>query len=54
MYISDDLFNAVRFLVVTNSAGNPIAYALLKRDIKRELKEVLWEKNDANVVATEV
>lgn len=51
---SDDLFNAVRFLVVTNSAGNPIAYALLKRDIKRELKEVLWEKNDANVVATEV
>lgn len=51
---SDDLFYAVRFLVVTNSAGNPIAYALLKRDIKRELKEVLWEKNDANVVATEV
>ena len=51
---SDDLFNAVRFLVVTNSAGNPIAYALLKRDIKRELKEVLWEKNDANVVATKV
>ena len=51
---SDDLFNAVRFLVLTNSASNPIAYALLKRDIKRELKEVLWKKNEANVVVTEV
>lgn len=51
---SDDLFNAVRFLVLTNSASNPVAYALLKRDIKQELKKVLWKKNDANVVVTEL
>lgn len=35
---TEDLNRAVFFLVVTNSAANPIAYALFKRDIKKELR----------------
>ena len=42
--ITDDLVSVVFFLVVTNSAANPIAYALFKRDIKRELKSVFCKK----------
>ena len=38
------LGNVVRFLVITNSAANPIAYAFLKRDFKRELRTFLWGK----------
>lgn len=46
---TDDLIRAVFFLVVTNSAVNPIAYALFKRDIKRELRNTFrkWKSTDA-------
>lgn len=39
-----NLYNVVRFLVITNSAINPIAYALLKRDIKMELHKMFRQK----------
>lgn len=35
---TDDLVRVVFFLVVTNSAANPMAYALFKRDIKKEIR----------------
>ena len=35
-----NLYNVVRFLVIVNSAANPIAYSLLKRDIRRELARI--------------
>ena len=35
-----NLYNVVRFLVIVNSAANPIAYSLLKRDIRRELDRI--------------
>ena len=50
--ITDDLVHVVFFLVVTNSAGNPVAYALFKRDIQRELKRVFWNTNLKKSVAT--
>ena len=40
---TDDLFKAVVFLIVTNSAINPIAYALLKRDIQREMRTLFFK-----------
>jgi len=36
--LTDDLSHLVFLLVVINSAGNPIAYALFKRDIQTELR----------------
>lgn len=33
-------YNVVRFLVIVNSAANPVAYSLLKRDIRRELHKI--------------
>ena len=42
--MNQNLYNVVRFLVITNSAINPIAYALLKRDIKKELRKMLHQK----------
>lgn len=41
---TDDLVRVVYFLVVTNSAANPIAYALFKRDIKKELRNTFRRK----------
>lgn len=40
--ITDNLLKVVFFLVATNSAMNPFAYALLKKDIQRELKALLF------------
>ncbi|XP_022798471.1 adenosine receptor A2a-like [Stylophora pistillata] len=47
--LTKDLSKAVFFLVVTNSAANPFAYALFKRDIKRELKKIFckWRSTPA-------
>ena len=39
--LTDDLSHVVFFLVVINSAGNPIAYALFKRDIQTELRRIV-------------
>ena len=41
---TDDLVRVVYFLVVTNSAANPIAYALFKRDIKKEIRDTFPRK----------
>lgn len=49
---TDDLIRAVFFLVVTNSAANPIAYALFKRDIKKELRNTF--RKGKSVDATKV
>ncbi|XP_078358732.1 melanocortin receptor 5-like [Oculina patagonica] len=38
--MNKNLYNVVRFLVIVNSAANPIAYALLKRDIRKELEKI--------------
>lgn len=48
---TDDLMKAVFFLVVANSAANPIAYALYKRDIKKELRNTFCK---SSVDATKV
>ena len=47
--LTKDLRRAVFFLVVTNSAANPIAYALYKCDIKRELRKTFckWRSTTA-------
>lgn len=42
--MNQDLYNVVRFLVIINSAINPVAYALLKRDIKKELRKMIRQK----------
>lgn len=42
--MNQNLYNVVRFLVITNSAINPIAYALLKRDIKKEFLKMFLQK----------
>lgn len=34
---SSEVVNAIYFMVMVNSASNPIAYAMFKRDIRREL-----------------
>lgn len=51
--LTDDLGNLVFFLVITNSAANPVAYALLKRDIQRELRSIFYKtKSRANAETT--
>ena len=42
--MNQNLYNVVRFLVIINSAINPVAYALLKRDIKKELSKMIRQK----------
>ena len=42
--MNSNLLNVVFFLVIINSAANPVAYALFKRDIKREVDKVLHRK----------
>ena len=42
--MNPNLYNVVRFLVIVNSAINPIAYALFKQDIKRELDRMFCQK----------
>lgn len=42
--MNQDLYNVVRFLVIINSAINPVAYALLKRDVKKELGKMIRQK----------
>ena len=39
--MNENLYNVVRFLVILNSAANPIAYALFKWDIRKELGKML-------------
>ncbi len=39
-----NLYKVVRFLVIVNSAANPIAYAFLRRDIRKELQKILCKK----------
>lgn len=41
----DNIYNAVRFLIIVNSAANPIAYALFKRDMKRELDKLICKNS---------
>ena len=48
--LTKDLRSAVFFLVVTNSAANPIAYALYKRDIKRELRKTFCKGRSTTAV----
>ena len=45
---TDDLMKSVFFLVVTNSAANPIAYALFKHDIKKELRNTFRKRKSVN------
>ena len=42
--MNQNLYSVVRFLVIMNSAINPIAYALLKRDVKKELHKMFRQK----------
>ncbi|KAJ7383301.1 hypothetical protein OS493_029266 [Desmophyllum pertusum] len=42
--MNKNLYSVVRFLVLVNSAANPIAYALFKRDIKKELGKMFDKK----------
>lgn len=42
--MNQNLYNVVHFLVIINSAVNPITYALLKRDIKKELHKMFRQK----------
>lgn len=35
---TSDVANTIFFMLIVNSAANPIAYAMFKRDIRRELK----------------
>lgn len=46
----NNLHSAVFFLVITNSAANPVAYALFKRDIKKELDKVFRRKTAKNTI----
>ena len=39
-----DVVRVIGFLIVVNSAANPIAYALFKRDIRKELKKTFCRK----------
>ena len=38
--MNKNLYSVVRFLVIVNSAANPITYALLKRDMRKELDKI--------------
>ena len=38
--MNKNLYNVVRFLVIINSAANPLAYAVLKKEIRRELNKL--------------
>ena len=40
--VSDNAAQGVTVLLVANSATNPLVYAFLKRDIKRELKRLIY------------
>ena len=40
--VSDNAALVVTVLLVANSAANPLVYAFLKRDIKRELKRLIY------------
>lgn len=52
--VSEDLFHVVFFLVATNSAANPIAYALLKSDIQRELRNLCCIRTKSTTVTTKI
>ena len=43
--MKENLYNVVRFLVIMNSAANPIAYAIFKPDIKKELHKMFRRKS---------
>ena len=42
--MSKDLFALVQFLVIINSAANPVAYSFFKRDIKQEFDKIIRRK----------
>ena len=50
---SQDLVNVIVLLVIINSAANPIAYALFKKDIRKELK-VFFRRSRGRVVVSVV
>ena len=41
----EHIYNVVRFLVIINSAANPVAYAFLKRDMRRELDLIISKRS---------
>ncbi|KAJ7371956.1 hypothetical protein OS493_022058 [Desmophyllum pertusum] len=49
---SPEVVNVINFLVIVNSAVNPIAYAVFKRDIRRELKALCRPSRSVDVVVT--
>ena len=46
--MNKNLYNVVRFLVIVNSAANPLSYAFLKRDIRKELERILCNRSFNN------
>ncbi|XP_078366108.1 adenosine receptor A2b-like [Oculina patagonica] len=44
--VSDKTAQVVTFLLVVNSAVNPLVYALLKKDIKREISKLICRGNN--------
>ena len=48
----EHIYNVVRFLVIMNSAANPIAYALFKRDMRKELDKIFCIKSNDNIKRT--
>lgn len=43
--LDEHIYNVVRFLVIINSAANPVAYAFLKRDMRRELDLIISKRS---------
>ncbi|XP_068752607.1 octopamine receptor beta-2R-like [Montipora capricornis] len=44
-YPTDEVIKVINFLIIVNSAANPIAYALFKRDIRKELMRTFCKKS---------
>ena len=42
--VPEDLRKVIHILFVTNSAANPLVYAILKKDMKRELRKMGFDK----------
>lgn len=44
-----EVFHVITFLIIVNSAANPIAYAMFKRDIRKELRSFCRHSRPADV-----
>lgn len=44
-----EVVDVINFLIIVNSAANPIAYAMFKRDIRRELRSFCRKSRPADV-----